>query len=119
MKNKRFLNRIRNDKGESIIEAIVGVMITSIALAALAATIMFGQKQMRGSDEKMNALYAEFSALSTYVSTGKADENGYTTGDLSISVTFNPGKAGESVYTDTGSEYCLTNSGTEMMAFKK
>jgi prepilin-type N-terminal cleavage/methylation domain-containing protein len=92
-----------NNKGFSMMEALVAAMIFSIGVVGVYATMSSQNEPSMESDERVKAAFAGKRFLETL--RGKVDAQTYSTGDLSIG-THNPVSVGTYTFS-----YVVSNPG--------
>ncbi len=74
---KAAKKKILNNKGDSIAEVLIALLISSLALVMLASMITTSSKLITGSRTKLKDYYAATSALNSFNESDKGASNGF------------------------------------------
>lgn len=74
MKLKMIRRKLKNNKGETLVETLVSLLIASFALIMLAGMVNSASKIILSNKDKMIKFYSGNNILDNYLSTGDVNE---------------------------------------------
>ena len=99
---RRIASRVRNQRGETITEALVSVLIGGLALLMLAVVISATSRMMFDSNAEMNKYYQESNAMAAHET---ASEGSGSTGKLGVEVDGAPVKISDDSESEVDVKY--------------
>ena len=104
-----MLKKLRSNNGESLVEVLISVLISSLALIMLAAMIRGATNAVLTSEKTMHAYYDESVVLSEQADAEKA-------GTFTVNI-----KSGETVISGTNANYFIDDeiNGIDVISYKK
>ena len=105
-----MLKKLRSNSGESLVEVLISLLISSLALIMLAAMIRGATNAVLTSEKTMHAYYDKSVVLNRQADTDKEDDT------LTVSI-----KSGETVIPVTNVNYFIDGEikGIDVISYKK
>lgn len=74
---KTAMNKLRNRRGETMVESLIAVLIASLAMAGLAGMVASSTKMIRDSRTRLEAYYSANNAVAEQKVSAAADEGSF------------------------------------------